>query len=172
MEAVFRVFETPFAPFSVAFDSNGTLIMASGFTSKMEEIGELLPGLRMVRTGNGKVELASEAVQEYLECYFEGMPSATVTNLGPIPGGTDFQRTVWREINKIPFASTASYKQIADRIGRPNSFRATGTACGANKLALFIPCHRVVHASGTMGNYRWEARLKERLLRHEKSMSG
>ena len=170
-EAVFRVFETPFAPFGVAFETDSAQIVASGFTSNIAALYEIMPGLKLVTAANKKVELAARDVQEYLDSYFSGKPSSAAKVVGPNPRGTQFQKAVWREISKIPFSSTTSYKDIAAEIGRPNSWRATGTACGANTLALFIPCHRVVPASGSTGNYRWGAEIKGKLLSHERSMA-
>ncbi|NNN19773.1 MAG: methylated-DNA--[protein]-cysteine S-methyltransferase [Acidimicrobiaceae bacterium] len=87
-------------------------------------------------------------------------------------GATVFQKAVWDEICKIPFASTRSYKEIAISLGRVNSYRAAGNACGANRFALLIPCHRVVSSSGATGHYRWGSKIKARLLSHETASSG
>ncbi len=170
-DAVFRVFETPYAPFGVAFETVSAQIVASGFTSNIAELNEILPGMRLVTTANRMVELAARDVQKYLESYFSGKPSSAAKIIDPNPRGTQFQKDVWKEISKIPFSSTTSYMDIAAGIGRPNSWRATGTACGANTLALFIPCHRVVPASGSTGNYRWGTEIKGKLLSRERSMA-
>ncbi|GIR73346.1 MAG: hypothetical protein CM15mP76_00730 [Prochlorococcus sp.] len=66
---------------------------------------------------------------------------------------TDFQRMVWREIEKIPFGETRSYKDIAIRIGRPKSYRAVANACGKNPLPIIRPCHRVICSNGEIGGY-------------------
>ena len=68
-----------------------------------------------------------------------------------IPEGTDFQQAVWNEMKKIPRGQTRTYGQIAATIGHPKAVRAVGSACGANPLPIFIPCHRVVSASGPGG---------------------
>ena len=68
-------------------------------------------------------------------------------------GGSDFQRKVWDAIEKIPFGETRSYGEIAESIGHPGAARAVGTACGANPLMLFTPCHRVLAARGGIGGY-------------------
>lgn len=77
---------------------------------------------------------------------------------------TAFQRLVWNYLRTIPAGTTESYSAIARAIGRPSSARAVGTACAANRLAVAIPCHRVVPVSGNTGNYRWGAKRKEQLL--------
>ncbi|MDD3275836.1 MAG: MGMT family protein [Kiritimatiellales bacterium] len=67
------------------------------------------------------------------------------------PEGTDFQKAVWSEMQKIPRGQTRTYSEIAAAIGRPKAVRAVGTACGANPLPLFIPCHRVTAKNGLGG---------------------
>ncbi len=67
----------------------------------------------------------------------------------------------------IPLGSAASYAQIAERIGAPKSYRAVAQACGANNLAVAIPCHRVVRSNGELSGYRWGVERKRRLLERE-----
>ena len=67
--------------------------------------------------------------------------------------GTEFQVKVWREISKIPYGETRTYKELAIAIGKPNSSRAVANACGANPYAPHIPCHRVIRSDGTLGGY-------------------
>lgn len=81
--------------------------------------------------------------------------------------GTPFQKKVWRVIAKIPFGKTLSYAAIAAKVGKPGAARAVGTACGANPLPLFVPCHRVLAANGRLGGFSGGLRIKELLLRHE-----
>src|SRR5204863_3856788 len=71
--------------------------------------------------------------------------------------GTAFQQRVWQALREIPVGSTASYADIAKRIGAPKSVRAVAQACGANALAVAIPCHRVVRSDGGLSGYRWES---------------
>ncbi len=81
--------------------------------------------------------------------------------------GTAFQERVWQTLREIAPGSTASYAQIAQRIGAPKSFRAVAQACGANCLAVAIPCHRVVRSNGDLSGYRWGVERKRRLLDRE-----
>ncbi|MBD8148339.1 bifunctional DNA-binding transcriptional regulator/O6-methylguanine-DNA methyltransferase Ada [Pseudomonas fluorescens] len=83
--------------------------------------------------------------------------------------GTAFQERVWQALRDIPAGSTASYAQIAQRIGAPTSFRAVAQACGANHLAVAIPCHRVVRSDGALSGYRWGVERKRTLLERETS---
>ena len=83
--------------------------------------------------------------------------------------GTDFQILVWKEILKIPFGETRTYKEIAQAIGRPNSSRAVANACGKNPYAPDIPCHRVIRSDGKLGGYSGVGgvKMKEKLLKIE-----
>ena len=81
--------------------------------------------------------------------------------------GTDFQRRVWAAIASIPAGEVRSYSELAAMLGQPTAARAVASACARNTLALLVPCHRVVPASGGVGQYRWGSALKERLLRYE-----
>jgi AraC family transcriptional regulator, regulatory protein of adaptative response / methylated-DNA-[protein]-cysteine methyltransferase len=81
--------------------------------------------------------------------------------------GTAFQRRVWRAVREIPAGSTASYAQLAKRIGAPNAVRAVAQACGANAIAVAIPCHRVVRSDGALSGYRWGVARKRTLLERE-----
>ncbi len=82
--------------------------------------------------------------------------------------GTAFQQRVWQALRKIPIGETASYADIAKQIGAPKSFRAVAQACGANQLAIVIPCHRVVRSDGAMSGYRWGVERKRALIEREK----
>lgn len=81
--------------------------------------------------------------------------------------GTAFQQRVWQALRAIPPGSTASYSEIARRIGRPEAARAVAGACGANAIAVAIPCHRVVRRDGSLSGYRWGVARKQELLRRE-----
>lgn len=81
--------------------------------------------------------------------------------------GTKFQKKVWEELLKVPAGKTISYKEIAFNIGNPNAVRAVGTACGANPIAIIVPCHRAVSSSGKNSGYRWGIEIKKQLLARE-----
>jgi AraC family transcriptional regulator of adaptative response/methylated-DNA-[protein]-cysteine methyltransferase len=81
--------------------------------------------------------------------------------------GTEFQRTVWRALREIPRGSTATYAEVARRIGMPRSARAVARACAANALAVLVPCHRVVRGDGSLAGYRWGVERKRALLAKE-----
>lgn len=81
--------------------------------------------------------------------------------------GTAFQEKVWSELRAIGPGTTASYAEIAERIGLPSATRAVAQACGANKIAVVIPCHRVVRTDGSVSGYRWGVERKKALLDRE-----
>jgi len=82
--------------------------------------------------------------------------------------GTAFQAQVWRALQKIPPGRTASYREIAAALGRPSAVRAVAQACASNKLALLVPCHRVVRSDGDLAGYRWGVERKRALIESER----
>ncbi|WP_353614822.1 bifunctional DNA-binding transcriptional regulator/O6-methylguanine-DNA methyltransferase Ada [Mangrovibacter phragmitis] len=85
--------------------------------------------------------------------------------------GTVFQQQVWQQLQRIPYGETRTYQQVAAEIGRPAAFRAVASACAANKLALIIPCHRVVRHDGLLAGYRWGVARKAALLAKERNQN-
>jgi len=81
--------------------------------------------------------------------------------------GTAFQQRVWQALQDIPPGETASYSEVARRIGKPEAVRAVAQACAANNLAVAIPCHRVVRSDGGLSGYRWGIERKRLLLERE-----
>jgi AraC family transcriptional regulator of adaptative response/methylated-DNA-[protein]-cysteine methyltransferase len=85
--------------------------------------------------------------------------------------GTAFQERVWKALQEIPAGATVSYAEIARRIGAPGSVRAVAGACAANKLALAIPCHRVIRNDGSLSGYAWGVERKRVLIDREASQN-
>lgn len=83
--------------------------------------------------------------------------------------GTAFQVKVWKYLQKIPYGKTLSYTEVAKAIGCPDAVRAVAGACAKNKIALVIPCHRVLRGTGHLAGYRWGLKRKEKLLKLEKN---
>ncbi len=81
--------------------------------------------------------------------------------------GSPFQARVWEALGRIPAGTTRSYTQVASSIGMPTAVRAVANACGANPVALMVPCHRVIRTDGSLGGYRWGIEVKAELLRRE-----
>jgi len=97
--------------------------------------------------------------------YFAGQRSAFDLRLAP--AGTDFQRRVWSAVRSVPTGSTASYRDVAARIGRPTAARAVGLANGHNPIVVVIPCHRIIGADGSLTGYAGGLAAKRWLLSHE-----
>ncbi len=106
-------------------------------------------------------------IEEELEKYFSGKIQEFKTPLLLI--GSEFQKRVWEELQKIPKGETRSYAQIAAAIGKPSAFRAVALANGANQFAIVIPCHRVINSNGDLGGYGGGVKRKEWLLKHERN---
>jgi AraC family transcriptional regulator of adaptative response/methylated-DNA-[protein]-cysteine methyltransferase len=85
--------------------------------------------------------------------------------------GTAFQKRVWEELRRIPYGQTASYSEIARRIGQPTATRAVARACATNPAAIVTPCHRVIRENGELGGYRWGIERKQQLLEKERRAS-
>ena len=83
--------------------------------------------------------------------------------------GTAFQARVWRALQKVPPGKTATYTEIAKALGQPKAVRAVAAACAANKLALLVPCHRIVREDGDLAGYRWGVERKRALLAAERA---
>ena len=102
-----------------------------------------------------------------LDEYFKG--KRMTFDLPLIISGTDFQKKVWNELKKIPFGKTASYKEIALKAGNIKAVRAIGNANNKNKIAVIIPCHRVIGSVGKLSGYAGGVKRKKWLLEHERN---
>jgi AraC family transcriptional regulator of adaptative response/methylated-DNA-[protein]-cysteine methyltransferase len=83
--------------------------------------------------------------------------------------GTAFQKKVWDALMKIPAGQTRSYAELAAQLGQPDAARAVASACARNKVAIVVPCHRVIRGDGSLGGYRWGLPLKQQLLERERA---
>ena len=82
--------------------------------------------------------------------------------------GTPFRLQVWKELEKVPYGETTTYKRLAEAIGRPGAYHAVGGAVGANPLSICVPCHRVIGTNGSLTGYAWGLPMKETLLELER----
>jgi len=108
-------------------------------------------------------------VFQQLEEYFKGVRKEFKISLDV--KGSDFQRKVWRELQKIPYGKTVSYKKVAEKVGGSTFVRAVGRVNGQNPIPIIIPCHRVINTNGKLGGYSLGISLKEKLLELEGSLS-
>ena len=104
-----------------------------------------------------------------LEAYFAGARTAFTVPVAP--RGTPFQRAVWGQLAKIPFAETRTYGQLARALGRPGGARAVGLANGKNPVAIILPCHRVIGADGSLTGFGGGLPAKRWLLEHERTVA-
>lgn len=108
--------------------------------------------------------LLAEARRQLGE-YFQGRRQAFQLPLAP--AGTSFQQRVWQELQCIPYGTTLTYLELAERLGNPRAVRAVGHANGRNPIAIVIPCHRVIGRDGRLHGYAAGLEFKHRLLLHE-----
>jgi AraC family transcriptional regulator, regulatory protein of adaptative response / methylated-DNA-[protein]-cysteine methyltransferase len=120
------------------------------------------------RFPNATIVEAGEALTELVEGAIAAVERpAQMPELPLDVQGTAFQQAVWRELSRIPAGETLSYAALAARAGKPRAVRAAGTACGANQVAVLIPCHRARRGDGSLGGYAYGLDRKVELLKRE-----
>jgi methylated-DNA-[protein]-cysteine S-methyltransferase len=155
MEMLYRdSLETPIGFVRVTANVNG--ICSIGFQTQPEVEPKASP-------------LTESAIHQ-LRSYFHG--ELREFSLPLTPSGTAFEISVWNNLMHIPYASTCSYLDIANRMNNPKAVRAVGKANGSNPIAIVIPCHRVVGAGGSLVGYSGELWRKRWLLDHESRVAG
>ena len=165
-EIRWSIAETPLGRLIVAATAEGVCMIEFG-TSEAEleaRLAERFPQAQRVRAD---AELAAQiaAVADFVELPSRGLSLPLEIQ------GTAFQRRVWQELQAIPPGETASYGEVARRLGQPKAVRAVAQACAANGLALAIPCHRVIGSDGSVAGYRWGVERKRALLDKEAKVS-
>jgi AraC family transcriptional regulator of adaptative response/methylated-DNA-[protein]-cysteine methyltransferase len=162
----FATIETPLGWALVAASGRGICMTALG--DDRDGLGATLRERFPQATISGEDAGLGDWAQRVLRC---------ITAPGETPDlpldirGTAFQAQVWRALQRIPPGETATYGEIAAALGRPAAVRAVGRACGANPLALLVPCHRVIRKDGDLGGYRWGIERKRALLDRERAAS-
>jgi AraC family transcriptional regulator, regulatory protein of adaptative response / methylated-DNA-[protein]-cysteine methyltransferase len=117
-----------------------------------------------------EIERDDEELRELMHQVLAGIGSSgKEADLPMDVSGSAFQRQVWEALRRIPVGETRSYRAVAQQLGRPTAARAVARACASNRLALVIPCHRVVREDGELGGYRWGIERKRRLLDLERN---
>ncbi len=158
----FAVSESSYGPILIGQSSRGvcTVLFGSDREALLRDLRGRFPGVMLVDSGH-EVEGLTARVMAYVESP-GGRPDVPLDLRG-----TEFQRAVWQALLEIPAGSTASYTDVARRIGLPKAARAVAQACAANNLAVLIPCHRVVRSDGALSGYRWGVERKRALLERE-----
>ena len=157
-------FTSPFDQVFLAVNDRGAIVHLSFLNHRQPE--SLVAGLGEPLRWDA--ERCRPAVTQ-LEEYFQGR--RRTFDLPIQAEGTPFQRKVWKELQKIPYGETASYGEIAQRLGNPAAVRAVGRANGTNPVSLIIPCHRVIGANGTLTGYGGGLEVKRGLLQLEGAWS-
>ena len=154
---------TPLAPLTLVTDGEGAVLALDfeDFADRMRRLLARYHGPLTPVSGD-----PPRAVADALAAYFEGELTA-LDGLRVRMGGTAFQKGVWTALRAIPAGETRSYGALAAALGTPRAVRAVGLANGANPVALIVPCHRVVGASGALTGYAGGVARKAWLLRHE-----
>ena len=144
-----------------------TTIGRIGITEENGSITRLLFATDPVPVGliEGKSAAITEAARQ-VKAYLAG--ELQEFSLSLAPKGTEFLRTVWAELCRVPYGATASYKDIAVAVGNPKAVRAVGLANNRNPIPLIIPCHRILGSNGKLTGYRGGLALKEQLLNLER----
>ena len=154
---------TPLGPMRAVFD--GPALVELAFVDAHATVAAQVPA--QVPT---PVASHLAALQAALDAYFSGRDEPFDVPLAP--AGTPFQREVWTALRQIPFGATASYAEIARRIGRPRAMRAVGAANARNPIAILVPCHRVIGADGSLTGYAGGLERKRALLALEARDAG
>lgn len=149
----------------LAATENGLFRISWGYKSEKQFAGELEKQNPKAKT-IVKDNICFKTIKKDILKYFSGKP-VSFHKCQVHFSGTDFQKEVWRVLCQIPYGKTLTYKQIAEKIGKPRASRAVGGACGANELPIIVPCHRVIASSGGLGGFSGGLKLKKFLLRLE-----
>lgn len=161
-EIKFAIGECSLGSVLVAASEKGVcaILLGDDAEALLNELEEQFPRARLVG-GDQDFELLAARVISFVEAPREGL------DLPLDVQGTAFQHRVWDALRRIPAGTTASYTEIAQAIGSPRSVRAVAGACASNRLAIAIPCHRVVRTDGSLSGYRWGVERKRALLAKE-----
>lgn len=162
-DAVYRIVQSPLGPLLVAATEVGVVRVA--FASEehervLEQLSESL-GARILRSP-GALDTAARQLEEY----FSGHRTSFTLPLD-LRLSTEFRRRVQLELGHIGYGHTLSYRQMAERIGKPAAVRAVGSACATNPLPIVLPCHRVLRTDGSLGGYLGGLQAKRILLQLE-----
>jgi len=158
--------DSALGPVAIAASNHGLCLLQ--FTA---DIGAMRSRLGPAFSGAAFVPARSGAPLEgWLDALCAGLDGRGAWPLLPLDlRGTAFQMRVWRFLQGIPPGLTRSYADVAAGIGAPKATRAVGTACGANRVAVLVPCHRVLRGDGALGGYRWGLERKRALLDAERA---
>lgn len=167
MTIVLQTIESPIGPLAIAATDAGLCLLEFTDPQRLQRQMEMMRRQFSLPVGDGDHPHLMQLRRE-LHDYFSGrLQRFTVPLVAP---GTPFQERVWTALQSIPYGRTISYEDLALQVGVPNGQRAVGTANGQNRIAIVIPCHRVVNKSGKLGGYGGGLWRKEALLQLERGL--
>lgn len=160
----YTILQTRLGKTLIAATERGICAIALGDTeNKLEqELRDEFPAAVLKRVDAGRDEFIAPKVAAVVD-FLAGKKSAVSLELI----GTAFQQRVWQALMKIPAGETMSYAELAEKLRMPKAARAVASACAKNKLAVVVPCHRIIRGDGSLGGYRWGLPLKEKILAGE-----
>lgn len=161
VEISYWISATPLGQVLVGMTARGVCAVMIGQSGRdvVDQLRREFPKAAIQKGGESKNKIVADVVAMIAKQRVANIPLDVM--------GTPFQWKVWEALRKIPAGETRTYGEVARSIGRPNSARAVGRACATNRAAIVIPCHRVVRGDGIIGEYRWGASLKKKLLQKE-----
>lgn len=154
--------DTPVGPLTVLAD--GDTVVAAGFTADADRLFTRLPSALQSEGYDTVPDLGAttKAVLRWLDGELDALDDVPVAQ-----AGTSYQQAIWTQLQQVPLGETVTYGELAMRAGKPAAARAAGSACGANLIAPFVPCHRALRSGGALGGYEYGLEVKRWLLRHE-----
>jgi AraC family transcriptional regulator of adaptative response/methylated-DNA-[protein]-cysteine methyltransferase len=166
MEIRWALVDTVLGNALVAATERGICAVELGDDAQILEkrLREEFPHARIERVDAGSDEFLAPRLQAVAE-RLAGRASDVPVDLM----GTAFQKRVWDALMKIPTGQTRSYAELADQLGTPKAARAVASACASNRIAVVVPCHRIIRGDGSLGGYRWGLPLKQSLLERERA---
>ncbi len=158
---------TPLGSMFAVASENAVCFLAFTDCKKFEREVERLQQVLTARIVSGASEVLMQLERELQEYFAGSLQEFTI----PLQrAGTPFQERVWHALQQIPYGTTCSYAQLAKAVGNPTACRAVALANSVNRIALVIPCHRVINADGKLGGYAGRAERKQWLIEHEKGV--
>jgi AraC family transcriptional regulator of adaptative response/methylated-DNA-[protein]-cysteine methyltransferase len=164
---------TPLGQLLVAATAKGICAVTLGASDEelQQRLADEFPKASRERVDNGREEWLDAVIARIASQL--GWSNRTAPDMPPLDiAATAFQWRVWDALTRIPAGTTMSYGELAAELGKPGAARAIGQACGSNRLALIVPCHRIVREDGSAGGWRWGVERKRALLAQEEQRAG
>lgn len=164
---------TPLGQLLVAATAKGICAVTLGASDEelQQRLADEFPKATRERVDNGREEWLDAVIARIASQL--GWSKRTAPDMPPLDiAATAFQWRVWEALTRIPAGATMSYGELAAELGKPGAARAVGQACGSNRLALIVPCHRIVREDGSAGGWRWGVERKRALLAQEEQRAG